>query len=219
VSLANLGDVRGAIADWLYRTGDTALAARADDFVALFEADFLVDPRMRTAEMEEVDTTVLSGAVVPLPLGYIDMIRLQVLGGTTGAQDQVLEYRTPSQAAVLDNAHFDGGVAKHYTIIAGQIFIVPRRWAPIGAQLEMAYNAFTPLAKATNGTNWLLAKYPNIYLYGSLMQAAAYIDDPETTAKWKLGRDEAMGKLELSERKRKVGAGPLTIRPSTEFRT
>lgn len=217
MSLDNLGDLKTAVAEWLYRTGDTALAARADDFVALFESDFLIDPEMRTAEMSEIDTTPITGAAIGLPGGYLDMIRLQVIGAPFGTPNQVLDYRTPSQAAVLDATTQSSGIAKDYTVLAGQIFITPQKWAPTGATLEMAYYNFTPLSVAQGGVNWLLSKYPNLYLYGSLMQAAAYIDDNDAVTKWKAGRDEAMSKLQAAERKRKLGAGPLTVRPSTGF--
>jgi hypothetical protein len=219
VSLANYTDLKTAVAEWLYRSGDAALTARADDFVALFEADFLVDPEMRTLDMEEVDTTPITSATdgIQLPTGYIDMIRLRVKGLPNGQPDQPLTYVSPSAAATLDATTSTSGVAKWYTVIAGQIFIAPLKWAPVGATLEMAYYSFTPLSQAASGVNWLMQKLPNLYLYGSLMQAAAYVDDVETVAKWKAGRDEAMAKLSKSLIKRKLGAGPIAVGASTTF--
>jgi predicted exporter len=219
VSLDNFDDLKTAIAEWLYRAGDADLSARADDFIALFEADFLIDPQMRTLDMEEVDTTPVTSATdgIQLPTGYIDMIRLRLTGLSDGQPDQPLSYVSPAAAATLDSTQSTSGIVKWYTVMAGEIFLAPLKWAPVGASLEMAYYAFTGLANAAGGVNWLLQKYPNLYLYGSLMQAAAYVDDAETVAKWKAGRDEAMSKLSKSLIKRKLGAGPLAIGASTNF--
>lgn len=216
MSLANLGDLKMAVAEWLYRAGDAGLAARAGDLIGLFESDFVIDPEMRTFEMEVVSTTPITSAITALPANYIDMIRLQVIGQINGTPNVVLDYRTPSQAALLDATTCNSGTPKNYTTLASQIIFCPQKWVPIGATLEMAYYAFTPLAMASGGANWLIAKYPNLYLYGTLMQVAGYIDDKDTVAFWKNGRDEAMKKLAAAERKRKIGAGPLTVRPSVE---
>jgi hypothetical protein len=216
VSLADKGALNGAVAEWLYRTGDTALAARADDFVTLFEAEFTSDPEMRTAEMEEIDTISITSADIQLPDGYLEMIRLQVLGAPINQQNVVLDYVSPAYAAELDATTNTTGVSKYYTVIANRIFITPQQWYPSGATLQMAYYKFAPLT--TGGTNWLLTKYPNIYLYGALMQAAAYIDDKDTTALWATALANAMAKLSKSDRKKKVGAGPLVVRASAGFR-
>lgn len=216
MSLANLGDLEGAIADWLYRKTDPALALRAGDLIALFESDFTIDPDMRPIDMEEVDTAPIEGAILPLPGGFLDMKLVQVLSmGTTPSRE--LTFVPAARASQLDNLHYSNpwGLAKHYTIRAGCIYITPQKYAPIGATLELTYNKFLPLAQADGGTNWLLQKYPNLYLYGSLMHAAAYVDDKETVVQWKAARDEAMAKLSKLIPKQKLGAGPLCMTPSS----
>jgi hypothetical protein len=217
VSLDNLGDLSTAVAEWLYRATDSALTARAEDLIALFEADFVLDPEMRPLDMEEVDTTVIgSSAAFPLPAGFLDMKLLRVLGGAIGLPDYELTFVPAARAAQLDGAQLlSSGIAKNYTIRAGRIFLTPQRWVPTGATLELTYNKFTSLADAPGHTNWLLQKYPNIYLYGSLMQAAAYIDDKNTVTFWKAGRDEALSKLASLTKKQKHGASPLILTPSS----
>jgi hypothetical protein len=215
--IVNYTDLKAAVSEWLMREGDTVLAARADAYIALFEAEFVADPDMRTAEMEEIDTHTISAAASALPDGYLEMIRLRVTGLSSGVPDQVLTYVTPSRAAELDATQLSGGIARNYTVLAGQVFISPARWFPSGATLEMAYHKFIPLATAAGGVNWLLTKYPQIYLYGSLVQAAAAIGDDDAVAKFSAGLTAAMVKLSRSDRKRKVGAGPLVVGASSKF--
>jgi hypothetical protein len=219
VSLANLSDLETAVAEWLYRTGDTALVARAADFVTLFEADFQIDPDMRAEDMELVGTYAISSASVALPSGDLDTRRVQVLG-TGGAQNQPLTYVTPERAAVIDTTTQPDGTAKSYTILGGNIVILPQIWAPIGSTLQVVYSGFTPLSASPSNVNWLLTKFPNLYLYGSLMQAAAYLDDNNAnTAKWKTLRDEAMMKLALTIKRQKHAGSSLAVTPSAGFMT
>lgn len=211
--IADYGGLQTAVAEWLWRTGDASVEGRADAFIDFFEKKFM--RTQRTRQMEEVDTATVGGASMTLPAGYLEMIRLRV--STTNTP---LDYVTPAAAAVLDAnvTSQSSGIARHYTVLAGNIIILPQAWAPTDQTLEMAFYAFTQLADAEGGTNWLLQDHPDIYLYGSLMQAAAYIDDKETVAFWKAGLDEAMDELLKADNKSKVGAAPLVQRPSMGFR-
>jgi hypothetical protein len=215
VSLANSADLQTAIAEWLYRTGDAALAARAADFITLFEADFVSDPEMRTVEMEEVDTATVEDVSISLPDGFLEMIRCRI----TAPSNQPLDYVTPYTAGIMDasaQVSANGFISKKFTILAERLFFAPQQSAPIGATIEMAYYNFTPLSASDGAVNWLLQKYPNIYLYGSLMQAAAYIDDKEMVAQWANGLSTATAKLAKSDAKRKQGAGPLAMSSSAQ---
>jgi hypothetical protein len=217
VSLGNFSELQTAIAEWLYRTGDTAYATRAPDLIALFEADFIIDPDMRTLDMEEIDTaTIGTSAALALPAGYLSPIRAKVIGSAIGTPDQDLIYVTPDRAAVLDATTATDGTARYYTVLANQIFITPQKWVPTGATFEFTYYKFSGLSDS-NTTNWLLQKYPNLYLYGSLLQGAAYVDDDGAVSKWKGARDEAMAKLARTLVKRKMGAGPLRMGASASF--
>lgn len=216
--IANYGDLKALLSEWLGRTGDTTLDGRADTFIQLFEAEFTSDPEMRTYEMEEIDTHTITAAASALPSGFLEMIRLQITS-VANTPNRVLEYVTPQRAAILDaqQASNSAGIVRYYTVLASQIFLCPQRWFPTGATLEMAYYKFAPLATASGGVNWLLTNYPNLYLYGSLMQAAAYIDDKNTVAQWAAGMTAAIAKLGKSDRKRKIGAGPLRVGASSSF--
>ena len=219
--IGNYGDLEAAISEWLGRQGDAAIGARADALIQLFEADFVLDPDMRTIDMEEVDTAVLSAAAIPLPAGFVEMITLKGVGTNSG-QDQPLEYISPAGAVIMDaNAQSSDSalsVAKNYTIKAGNIIVTPQLYAPIGGTLELAYYQLQPLSQASNGVNWLIQKFPNIYLYGALHQAALYVEDDAAVGKWGSKLAQAKVDLAASERKRKTSGGSLVMRPSSGFR-
>jgi|GEM_PF-2282902 len=217
-TISDFATLKAAVAEWLWRTGDSALVARADTFVQLFEAEFVGDPENRFTDMEEIDAALITGAAMPLPDGYLEMRALKVLGAAIGVADQPLDYITPARAAILDASQLSTSQAKNYTIRANQIFLTPQSMAPLGASLELSYYKFTGLSDDAP-TNWLMSGYPNIYLYGALEQAAIYIDDKSSAAAYLSKRMMAQTKLPVADRKRKVGAGPLKLTPSTGFRT
>jgi len=70
-----------------------------------------------------------------------------------------------------------------------------------------------PALTSTNTTNWLLDKYPDIYLYGTLCTAQAYLRDDERLAVWKGAWDEALGELERAGIKARLPSTPLVMRP------
>ncbi|MCK8356920.1 hypothetical protein LXA28_18340, partial [Erwinia amylovora] len=44
-------------------------------------------------------------------------------------------------------------------------------------------------------TNWLLTDHPDLYLYGSLLQAEAYLFNDDRLAVWKTAHDEVMAEI------------------------
>ena len=217
--LDTYADLQTAISTWLFRVGDTDLATRAPDLIQLFEAEFTTDPEMRTYEMEKISQLTISAANINLPSDFLQMRRSRILASAT-SPGTTLEYVTPEIAGVMDDnaAVNSSGTIENYTIIAEQIFLEPQLWFPTSGTLEVVYYGFAPLTGGALGaTNWLLQKYPNLYLYGSLMQAAAYIDDKETVAFWQSAYEQAKTKLATSDKKRKSSGSPLRMGASTSF--
>ena len=141
VAIVDYASLQTAIVEWLWRTGDTQVTGRVADFVSMFEFEFALNPDMRTLEMQELSTVVITAAAVPLPTDFIEMERLQVLG-TASAPNIPLDYRTPTAASVIDanasNLPGNGtsysansaGTVGYYMVLAGQIILTPQATAP-----------------------------------------------------------------------------------------
>jgi len=204
--IANYTDLQAAITEWLGRTGDVAMTARADALIQLFEAEFIANPEMRTADMAKRFGVVLTGPSFLLPGDFLEIITAKVL-----ESGQPLTY-VSSQNALLMQVN-PANAAKHYNIDGPYFTVIPPESAPIDSTVDIAYYGFTPLADSVDGTNWLLTKYPQAYLYGSLMQAQAYIGNPEFVQLWNAGLQAALNNIALSERNRRKG-GPLIMAPA-----
>ena len=78
-------------------------------------------------------------------------------------------------------------------------------------EIEMNYYEFDPLS-GTNTTNWLLEDYPDVYLYGTLLEAEAYLMNDPRLQIWKLAFDQAITELNREGRITRTAGAPLTVR-------
>ncbi len=95
-----------------------------------------------------------------------------------------IEIVSPDQIGLLKAKYGATGVPQYAAIVAERA-----RFAPVPDatySTKMAYwQTLTPLSDSAS-TNWLLESRPDIYLYGTLIEAHNYLKDPEKEA-----RDEA----------------------------
>jgi hypothetical protein len=66
----------------------------------------------------------------------------------------------------------------------------------------------------SNTTNWLLDDHPDLYLFGSLARAEAYLKDDERVAFWKSAEDEALSEVIREANQKRMPAGPLQSVPA-----
>jgi hypothetical protein len=219
--MARIGDytsLQAALAQWLWRDGDTTLTSQTDAFVDLFETNFQRDQRL--AKMQEVFSytiTPISVNGIRLPFGFLELIRVVVT--PNGGAPVPLTYVTPDEAATIEASGANGGPLRHYTILANNLVLVPTRNVSVGSKVELACYVFNKLANVPNGQNWLIVEHPDVYLYGSLIQTAAFIDDDNQIARWKTAHDIAMVSIATADRRKRFSGSPLQMRPSMSFVT
>lgn len=168
MALDTYDGLKASIADWLNKTN---LANQIPDFIRLAEAQF--NRELDTREM--VDTITLSAASedYPLPCDFAGVKSFRV----EGSPSLPLQYVLPE---ALDSA-FGTGRPCRYTI-TDRIVLDP---VPDAAySMRLRYRKRVPALSSSRRCNWLLDKHPDVYLYGSLMQAAPYLRDDARIAVW-----------------------------------
>lgn len=195
MSLAAYSDLVTAIGEWLDRDD---LAARAPDFIRLAEAR--LDRLLSDPDMEVTSTATASGAATALPDDFGEMVSI-----TTG--EGPLKAMGPADFAGIDATIT--GTPRFYTIADGSLSFAP---ADTDAEITMVYRRTIPALTAANTSNWLLARAPDCYLYGALVQAEAYLAEDDRLPLWKGAFDEAIEELRRDSARRKWGAGPIAPR-------
>ena len=79
----------------------------------------------------------------------------------------------------------------------------------------LGYMQGIPALSNSATTNWLILDYPDVYLYGALAAAEAFMPPDPRFGVWKAKRDEILEDIALSDRKARWSGGPLQIRTDT----
>ena len=193
MALANYTDLQAAIADWLDRTD---LTARIPDFVRMVEAEVqtqLDDPAQYTSAPL---TLVAGNAALPADFGAL----ISIADSTIGRIEQV----SASQFADFQSS---SGFPRVFAVTANQFSVLPAGPGTV----TVLYRKGIP-ALASNATNWLLTRMPNLYLYGSLMHAEFFAWNDERLPTIKAKYDELLAQLLIDGERRKFGSAPLAPR-------
>ena len=169
MTITSYDELKTAITNWFEDRSD--LAAYADEFIDLAEAYFSVELRCR--EMEAVADMTPVANVCTLPSDYLEYRRVVEKAGLR----RPLSFITPDavEAHYPDRA---SGPACHFTIVGSALYIFPLS----SNDIELTYFQQIPALSATQSTNWLLARSPNLYLHTCLMYAAEFIRDNDKLA-------------------------------------
>jgi hypothetical protein len=102
------------------------------------------------------------------------------------------------------------GTPSIYTIENDELNVRPVSDTPI----DLSYWQKVPALSDDNTTNWLLTAHPDLYLFGSLVEAQMFTVDPEQAAIWKARRDEVFDEIASLGRKSQGGGAVRVFGPT-----
>ena len=200
MSITTYAELQTAIGNWL----DHALfTARIPEFIALFEA--AANRRLRVRQQEAQATLTPSAGSAALPSDYLAWRRVTWTGSTRVelqyAHPSYLQAAYPSSPSMLAPAQ--AGVPRIFTIEGATVKIRPLD----DTSLEFDYLQKIPALSDSATTNWLLTEHPDLYLFGSLVEAEMFGVNDERAPLWKARRDEIFDEIDkLSNKSRGAGA-------------
>jgi len=175
MALATYNDLLIAIGNWLQRSDITSLFP---DFVTLFEAN--MNGRLRARLQTLVTQSTTTNGQFTLPNDYQGMQRVTYLGSPR----RDLEYIEPEMLA-YNYPTWDAGIPQVYSI-EGQVLTA----MPFDDTAPIEYAYFQRVPPLSSAINWVYQGYPNLYLFGSLVEAQAYAVDPQKGSMWQQRRDD-----------------------------
>jgi hypothetical protein len=208
--IVDYASLQSAVIEYLARDQDTTLVARIPSFIQLAEAKFNRQLFLRQMEQRSIAVVDLSSTepeFIALPSDFQSMRRIRL---SSVAGKPCLEFRSGAQIDEYRTSVADVPARpRYFTVFSNEIELAP---TPDAAYtIEMVYRQFVP-PLATNGTNWLLASAPDLYLYGALLEAAPYIKEDARIQTWGLGLSSALGDLNTLGLTSTFNAGPMTVR-------
>lgn len=198
--ITTYAELQTAVGNWLNRSD---LNAQIPDFITLCEAR--LNRTLRTPEMEEVVEQAVSSEATALPSDFLEARNLYI----DGNPDIHLKAVTPQQLRE-EFPYENDGLPALYTIRGQEILIAP---VPTSSQtLVFTYYKKIPALSDSNTSNWLLASHPDVYLWGALTMAEAYLKDDDRVGVWKGAWEEAIREVQFSGHKARIPSGPLSGR-------
>ena len=109
-------------------------------------------------------------------------------------------------------ARISGGTTiKGYSVVGTALLLAPAP-SEVGSVIKITYYQRLPALSVSATTNWLLTAHPDLYLFGTLTVASAFLKDDERTGIWKNAWDEALGEVMAAGIKARQPATPLVMR-------
>ena len=198
MAISTYSELRTAVENWL----DHALfTSRVPEFIALFEAT--ANRRLRVREQEATGIIATTSGAGTLPTDYLSWRSVLSIASDVSTD---LEYVTPSYLTALYPTS-PSGSPRHFTIRGTTLHIRP---VPTTESIALLYFQKIPALSDSATTNWLLTAHPDLYLFGSLVEAEMFGVNDERGGLWKGRVEEIFNEIEKLSNKTR-GAGTIKV--------
>jgi hypothetical protein len=170
--------LQNAIVRWARKTGDMEFSDTVPDFIRLCESK--LNMRLRLGAQETSASLTPVDGVCTLPADYLTWRSVKV--GTT-----TLSHISPLQTDAYETA----GTPRYFSIAGDELTV----WPSGSGVVTLGYYAKIPALTTTGTTNWLLTKAPQVYIYGSLLEAAPFIGEDARMGLWGQSYEQAIMEL------------------------
>ena len=202
MSIGTFAELKTTTANWLDRSD---LTDRIPEFITLAEARF--NRVLRIRDMEVVSTsisTVAGTREYSLPTNFVQMKEFHL---TTDPLTP-LSYITPEMMTRMQ-AGSTKAKPQVFTIIADNVRLGPNPDAVYTTSM-LYYKKFTALSDAAT-TNDMLTNNPDVYLYGTLLEAEPFIMNDERVPLWLAAFEKAVGDIQNQDNKDRHSGSQLRV--------
>ena len=202
MAISTFAELKTAAANWLDRSD---LTDRIPEFIALAEARF--NRVLRIRDMETVSTaisTVAGTREYSLPTGFVQMKEFHL----TTNPITPLSYITPEMMSRMW-AGSTTGKPMVFTIIADNVRLGPSPDVVYTTSM-LYYKTFTALS-TDNTTSEMLTNNPDVYLYGTLLEAEPFIMNDARVPLWLQAFEKAINDIQNQDNKDRHSGSQLRV--------
>ena len=202
MAITTYSELKTAVANWLDRDD---LTARIPEFIELTEARYNRILRVRGMESEATQATASGTRSYSLPSEYLQMRSIHL------ATDPItpLEYISPE---MMDRiwARTSTGKSLAYTIKGDNVYLGP---APDSVYtIKFFYYKKVPALTDSATTNTILTNSPDVYLYGSLLEAEPFLMNDQRVQLWATAFRQAIEDIQNQDDKDRHSGSELRVR-------
>lgn len=202
MAIETYSQLKTAVADFLNRDDLTSVIPT---FIALAESQINRD--IRHWKMEKRATGELDSEYSKIPTDWIETIQLHVVGNGTSP------INLASRQTIADKRYGNQDLSGRPLLYCHADSSFELWPTPDDSYtIELLYYGKLDALSDSNADNWLLLDAPDVYLYGTLIHSAPYLQEDGRASTWAQLYSAAVEKLNLaSERSRMSGSG-LTMK-------
>jgi hypothetical protein len=191
----NYSKLKEVIADFANRQD---LGTQIPVFIEMTEARLRRDLRDKTRMTQRAEAMVY-GEYFPLPCNWVETTKVIAGGRPLRLTDSFN----------IERVELSEG-PKFYRHAGDQLQLMPAvEGDPIS--FEMEYLEFPEALSDDNPTNWVLDTYPDIYIYGAMLQVAPFLMDDTRLPLWTQAYGEAVTAANGSSEKARVSGSALRL--------
>jgi hypothetical protein len=201
MAINTYGTLKAAVANWLDRDD---LSDRIPEFISLSEAIFNRTLRIRAMETTVSDSTPSGSKEDALPTGYLQMREIHLVTSPVVS----LSYITP-EIMYRIRAGSTNGRPTSYTIMGDNILFGPTPDAVYTYSMTY-YKAIDALSDSAT-TNWAILNAPDLYMYGTLLQAEPFLMNDERVPLWERGFRQAISDIQEQDNKDRHSGSEMRV--------
>lgn len=163
MALDTYANLQASIASWMHRSD---LTGTIPDFIALAETRIAA---LLMSKQQDIAGTITTAAGTQYAMLPSDLVSAHSLSIANVSRN--LDFLTPEQLE-LHYSPTQVGTPRAYALVGQLIYFGPTPDAVYN--IRCIYQSFIPALSNTSPTNSMLTKWPNIYLWGALVEAAKF---------------------------------------------
>jgi hypothetical protein len=206
MALDTYGGLKTSIASWLARADLTTMIP---DFVTLAHKQLMRDLRGHLRLQKRDPTFQISAEYMQAPADFLEFVS----GYLNTSPKRTLTFMPNDTQTDLFGSGSD--YPAYFCLVGSAENAENFRFGPVPSgtfTATISYYAKMPFFTSDADYNWILTDYPGLYLYGSLMQAAAFIQQDERISLWAKGYGDDLGNCMAAGRRARWGGNGMAVR-------
>lgn len=201
MALTNYTELKAAVGSWL---GRSDLTSQIPDFITL--AELRLNRNLRTRQMiETADLSVTAGTpTVTIPTDFLEIKDIYI----DGSPRINLTYLSPASFTANARAH-ESGQPVNYTMNGTQFILAPNPDAAY--TIKIMYYAKPDALSDSNLTNVFIDNYPDVLLYGALIEAEPYLMNDARAQVWGTLYNNGIQAINDSDQASEYSGVPLSM--------
>lgn len=190
-----------AVGNWLDRDD---LTSSIPDFIALMQAELMVEARFRIMVTRDAAFTI-DARQVNVPSDFLEAKRLNL-----DTNNRLWKIEFVDMESLIGNYIPTAGKPEFFTTIGSEFEF--NRTPDDTYTATLVYYARPTDISSTNSSNVVFAAYPNLYLYGALVQAEPFLGNDARMGTWKTMYQTFLNKAQAASDKAEHSGSGLTIK-------